>query len=171
MNIPIILGTAREGRQSAHVAKYILNIVKVAGHESAILDAKDLAPAVTDNSGAGPKAKKYKAAITKADAVIIITPEYNHGYPGELKLLLDSLYKEYTGKPVGFVGVSAGPLGGSRAVEQLRQVVIELRMIPVREAVYIAGVQNVIDENGMISDETMDKRVLTLLADLERHVR
>ena len=171
MNIPVILGTAREGRQSEKVANYLLGALKEAGHVSEIIDVKEYAPAITARTDKTPKAKKYKDKIVKADALLIVTPEYNHGYPGELKLLLDLLYAEYADKPVGFAGVSGGPLGGSRAVEQLRQVVIEFHMIPVREALYFGAVQNLFDEKGAMKDAGMKDRVLKLLDNLARHVK
>lgn len=60
--------------------------------------------------------------MTRADGLVIVSPEYNHGYPGEMKLMLDQLYKEYNRKPVGICGVSSGALGGARMVEQLRLI-------------------------------------------------
>ena len=66
---------------------------------------------------------------------MVITPEYNHGYPAVLKNALDYVYKEWNGKKIGFVGY--GVIGAARAIEQLRQVAIELRMIPIRDAVHI----------------------------------
>jgi len=66
-----------------------------------------------------------------SDALIIISPEYNHGYPGELKMLLDlAPRKLYEGKYVGLVGVSSGSLGGARRIQQLMLVIIGLRAIP-----------------------------------------
>jgi NAD(P)H-dependent FMN reductase len=64
-----------------------------------------------------------------------VTPEYNHGYPAVLKNAIDSIYPEWVNKPVGFV--SYGNAGGARAIEQLRQVVIEMRMWPIRSAIHI----------------------------------
>jgi NAD(P)H-dependent FMN reductase len=170
MNIPVILGTARAGRQSEKVAKFILDEVKKAGIETEILDVRDLRIEATDNTGAGPQAKKLFPKIDKADALIIVSPEYNHGYPGELKMMLDMLYDQYAGKPVGFCGVSAGGLGGARVVEQLRQVVIELHMLPIREALYFPAVQNLFDEKDTMKDPGAYKdRIKSFLDELTKY--
>ena len=170
MNIPVILGTARAGRQSEKVAKFMLDEVKKAGIESELIDVRDLRSEATDNTGNGPQAKKLSPKIEKADAFIIVSPEYNHGYPGELKMMLDLLYDQYAGKPVGFCGVSAGGLGGARMVEQLRQVVIELHMMPVREALYFPVVQNLFDEKGIMKDPGAYKdRIQSFLGELTKY--
>ncbi len=159
MFIPVILGTARAGRQSEKVANFIIEETKKAGFETALIDVRDLRTSATDNSQSSPQAKKLIPIIEKADALIIVSPEYNHGYPGELKLMLDLLYKQYARKPVSFCGVSAGGLGGARVVEQLRQVVVELHMVPIREALYFPVVQDLFDEGGKLKspDSYKDK--------------
>jgi NAD(P)H-dependent FMN reductase len=136
------------------------------GVESEVLDVRDYRVKATDSTGESAQAKKMAEKINKADALIIVSPEYNHGYPGELKMMLDLLYKEYAQKPVGFCGVSIGGLGGARMVEQLRQVVIELHMVPIREAIYFSIVQNLFDESGKIKDESYHNRVQAFLSEL-----
>lgn len=74
-------------------------------------------------------------ALDRADGFIIVTPEYNHGYPASLKNAMDHTFIEWRRKPVAFIGY--GNVGGSRAIEQLRQVVVELDMAPLRNAVHI----------------------------------
>lgn len=166
MYIPIILGTARKGRQSEKVANYMLQETTKLGLNSEIIDVRDYRIEATDNIKELPQAIKLAEKINKADALIIVSPEYNHGYPGELKMMLDMLYEEYFYMPVGFCGVSAGGLGGARAVEQLRQVAIELHLVPIREALYFSTVQNLFDENGNIKDDSYSKRIKTFLAEL-----
>jgi NAD(P)H-dependent FMN reductase len=73
--------------------------------------------------------------VGEADGYVIVSPEYNHGYSAVLKNALDWVYTEWTKKPVGFVGY--GSTGGARAIEQLRQVVVELDMVPLREAIHV----------------------------------
>jgi len=166
MYIPIILGTAREGRQSEKVAKFMLSEIIKNNLESEIIDVRDYKIEATDASGMSIQAKKFAEKVNKASALIIVSPEYNHGYPGELKMMLDMLYKEYAQKPIGFCGVSAGVLGGARMVEQLRQVVVEFHMISIREALYFPTVQNLFEENGNIKDESYHNRVQTFLNEL-----
>ncbi len=172
MNIPIILGTGREGRRSESVALFMAQEAGRAGHESEILDARDYSPAFTDGSGEGGRAKALAEKLADADALIIVTPEYNHGYPGELKLMLDLLYKEYRGKPLGICGVSSGPLGGARAVEQLRLVAVELRMPLAREALYFASVGELFGESGKMKEPgPWEKRAAKLFEELSSLAR
>lgn len=152
MYIPVILGTARAGRQSEKVAGFILEEVKAAGYETEMIDVRDYRIEATDKTQTQPQAKKLSPEMDKADAFIIVSPEYNHGYPGELKMMLDLLYGQYAKKPVGFCGVSSGPLGGARMVEQLRQVIVELHMVPIREALYFPFVQDLFDDKGKMKD-------------------
>jgi NAD(P)H-dependent FMN reductase len=79
--------------------------------------------------------QKWADKIKEGDAFIIVTPEYNHGYPAVLKNAMDVIYPEWNRKPVGFV--SYGGAMGARSVEQLRQVAIELQMAPIRNAIHI----------------------------------
>ena len=80
--------------------------------------------------------RRWSAEIGGADAFVIVTPEYNHGYPAALKNALDYLYHEWRGKPVAFLGYGWG--GGRMAVDQLRQVVKELGMQALDPALHIS---------------------------------
>lgn len=165
--IPIILGTAREGRSSENAANFVLGeIKKYPDVETELIDVHDYRLAATDNTGSSAEAQKLKEKIFRADGYIIVSPEYNHGYPGELKMMLDMLYTEYARKPVGICGVSMGGLGGARMVEQLRLVSIEFHMVPIREAVYFSGARQLFDENGAIKDESYSQRVKTFADEL-----
>jgi len=171
MYIPIILGTAREGRQSEKVANFMLAEVIKAGLESEIIDVRDYRIERTDATGKSAQAMKFAEKVIKADGLIIVSPEYNHGYPGELKMMLDMLYKEYAHKPIGICGVSMGVLGGARMVEQLRLVSIEFHMIPIREAIYFSGITNLFEENGKIKDESYHGRVQVFLNELTSYIK
>lgn len=165
--IPVILGTGREGRHSENVARFVLEEVKKNPEiESELLDVRDFRLPATDNTGKSETAKKFAEKINRADGLVVVAPEYNHGYPGELKLMLDMLYKEYAKKPLGIVGVSAGGLGGVRMVEQLRLSSIEFRMVPIREAVYFSAAQDLFDESGRIKDGSYGRKVGRLLEEL-----
>lgn len=93
-----------------------------------------------------------------------MTPEYNHGYPAVLKNALDHVVSPWRHKPVGFVGYG-GPGAGIRAVEQLRQVVIELEMLPLRHQVGIHNVYLAFDEDGALMEPTQPDRQATGLLD------
>ena len=167
MFIPVILGTAREGRESEKVARYLLAEVKAAGIETEMLDVRDYRIVATDKTGEPAQAKALSPKIERADGIIIVTPEYNHGYPGELKMMLDLLYTQWQKKPVGFAGVSSGGLGGARVVEQMREVIAELHMVDVREALYFSNVQDLFDGKGAIKDASLYRdRVKNFLDEL-----
>jgi len=117
----LILGTARDNNESVKVFNYVKE--KLAGRDDLELKAveckeyihgKTIAP--QDNN---PIINPWRDLVAKAVAFIIIAPEYNHGYPGELKLLLDQEYEAYKGKPVLVGGVSSGVWGGTRLIENL----------------------------------------------------
>jgi NAD(P)H-dependent FMN reductase len=87
--IPIILGTSRQGRESEHVAKFVFEQTKKrAGIETELIDIRTL-PMKLDDAGEQMKDPKFSATIDRCDALIIVTPEYNHGYPGLMKPALD----------------------------------------------------------------------------------
>lgn len=166
--IPILLGTAREGRQSEKAARFVLEEAKrYAQFETQLIDARDFGLSRTDDTKTSEKAKKFSQIINRADGLIVVSPEYNHGMPGELKMTLDQLYKEYNHKPIGICGVSEGHMGGSRMVEQLRLVAIELKMVPINTAVYFSSVESLFDEQGKIKDvETYRKRLIGFFDEL-----
>jgi len=170
MFIPVILGTAREGRRSENPAKYLLEEVKKAEIETELIDVKDYLIGHTDASGQSPQAKKLSEIIKRSDALILVSPEYNHGYPGELKIMLDMLYSEYAKKPIGICGVSVGPFGGTRVVEQLRQIAIEYSMRPIREALYFGNAANLFDSTGQITDPSYGERVKKFLTNLKENI-
>ena len=93
--IPVILGTARKGRASENVAKFVFGEVqKREGVETELLDIRDLG-FPTDDAGEAIKHPGFSETVARADGLVLIVPEYNHGYPGLLKHVLDSNLKEY----------------------------------------------------------------------------
>lgn len=129
--VPVILGTPRQGRMSEHVAKFVLSqLAQRAGIETGLFDVRTMNFPTTD-AGEQIKDPVFSAAMMRADALVIVAPEYNHGYPGLLKHVLDSNLKEYIHKAVGIVGVSAGPWGGTRVVENMLPVMRELGLVTI----------------------------------------
>lgn len=98
--------------------------------------------------------KDWSATIDRADAYMFVTPEYNYGYNAVLKNALDFLCQEWADKAVSFVSYG-GIAGGTRAVQQLKQIVTTLRMVPIFESVNIAFAASKLDENGQVSDESL----------------
>lgn len=105
--------------------------------------------------------------MKRADGLIIVTPEYNHGYPGELKLVLDQLSDEYKKKPVSICAVSSGQFGGARVVEILWNVLIELQLVPVSTSVNFPYVRELFDKNENIRDQKYDKYVSVMLNEID----
>jgi NAD(P)H-dependent FMN reductase len=120
----------------------------------------------TDNSKESPQAKTLAEKVRRADGLIIVSPEYNHGYPGELKMMLDMLFSEYAHKPVGICGVSSGAWGGARMVEQLRLVCLAAHMVPTGEAVYFPKVQELFDDQGSFLGKSQHGQARRLLQEL-----
>jgi len=112
------------------------------------------------------RAKEWSEIMTRADGLIIVTPEYNHGYPGELKLMLDQLYPEYANKAVAICGVSEGWTGGVRVVKQLVGVVHTFKMHPIRNALYFPNIESLFDESGAITDEKYENMSQTMFDEL-----
>lgn len=165
MYIPIILGTGRENANSEKVAQFVFEFAKEYGFESELIKSREWLTYPWTGSMDQEKRKKLSQIFQKADGFIIVSPEYNHSFPGELKLLLDEFYEEYQHKPVGICGVSVGKLGGARMVEQLRLVLIELQMINLRNAVYFSNVENFENEK-----EEYKKHLKTLFDELKFYI-
>lgn len=159
--IQIVLGSTREGRSGAHVAKWVQETLRK--RDDAKFEFLDLQewklPFFEDSRMPGdihgdfpdPKAKEWSKKIKEGDGYLVINPEYNRGYSAVLKNSMDYLFNEWNKKPIGFV--SYGNIaGGARAVEQLKLVSIELEMIPIRRAVHIPNVWEAFDENGNLKN-------------------
>lgn len=118
------------------------------------------------------RVKALKAAVRAADAILIVTPEYNYSVPGMLKNAIDWASRPYgdsawEGKPVAVMGAAAGPLGSARAQYHLRQTFVFLNMFPVnRPEVMISSASEKFDAQGNLTNETSRKLVRQLLENL-----
>src|SRR3954469_23986390 len=105
--IPVILGTVRKGCMSQHAARQVhAQLGQCAGVKTELIDIGQIAIRI-DDAGEAIKDAALADTMNRADALVVVSPEYNHGYPGMLKHVLDSCLKEYIHKAVGVVGVSA----------------------------------------------------------------
>ena len=162
----MILGTARQGRESENVARFVFEQTrKRAVVETELIDVRTL-PMRLDDAGEQMKDAKFSATIERCDGLIIVVPEYNHGYPGLLKHALDMNLKEYIHKAVGICGVSAGPFGGARVIEALLPVMRELGLVTIFEDMNFGNVQNLFDENGNLLDQAYVRRIDKFLNEL-----
>jgi NAD(P)H-dependent FMN reductase len=164
--IPFILGTARQGRASEAVARFVLGEVsKRDGVETELIDIRDLDLA-TDDEGEAIKDAGFSAKVSRADALIIVVPEYNHGYPGLLKHALDTNLKEYIHKAAGLCGVSAGGFGGARVIQNLLPVLRELGLVTIFWDMNFSAAHTLFDESGVLLDQTFVRRADQFLKEL-----
>ncbi|MEQ1645603.1 MAG: NAD(P)H-dependent oxidoreductase [Pyrinomonadaceae bacterium] len=166
--LPLILGTTRKERKSENVANWLLSKMQERDDiETQVFDVRDF-DIPRDNYGTelGADFPEWRDAIVRADGLVIVTPEYNHGYPGSLKSVLDLLLKEYIHKAVAFVGVSAGPWGGTRVIESMVPMVRELGLTPTFTDLNFPSVGQTFDDAGNLLDETYQKRSGAFLDEL-----
>jgi NAD(P)H-dependent FMN reductase len=144
MRIAVITGTTREGRFSERVASWVvghlrargdldLELVDLRDHPLPFFDAPP--PARTLRAYTRDDVARLGRTLDRADGFVVLTAEYNHGYPAVLKNAMDWTFVEWRRKPITFVGW--GNVGGARAIEQLREVAVEFEMAPLRHAVHI----------------------------------
>jgi NAD(P)H-dependent FMN reductase len=164
--IPVILGTVRQGRASENVATFVLGEVKKReGVESELIDIGQFTFPV-DDAGEAIKDPNFSEIVARADGLVLVVPEYNHGYPGLLKHVLDSNLKEYIHKAVGICGVSAGGLGGARVIENLLPVLRELGLVSIFWDGNFSGAQKLFDAEGNILDQAYVRRIDKFLGEL-----
>jgi len=165
--IPVILGTVRKGRASENIAKFVFeHVQKREGVETDLIDIREL-NFPGDDAGEQIKDTRFSAACARADGLVLVVPEYNHGYPGMLKHVLDSNLKEYIHKAVGICGVSAGGFGGTRVIESLLPVMRELGLVTIFWDANFSGAQKLFDDAGNMNDRaTHEKRLDKFLGEL-----
>ena len=168
LNIPVLLGTSRKLRKSVFAARWLVGeMEKRPEIRTRLFDVADFKLPHDDY---GQEIKdlfpEWRDAIVQADGLVIVTPEYNHGYPGSLKGVLDLLLREYVHKTVAFVGVSAGPWGGTRVIEAMVPMVRELGLAVSFTDLNFPFVQNTFDEQGKLLDTAFEKRVKDFLDEL-----
>ena len=164
--VPVILGTVRKGRMSLHAARLVSEeLGNRAGVETELIDiAKLCLP--TNDAGGAVKDPNFSARLKKADALVIVSPEYNHGYSGLLKHVLDSCLEEYIHKAVGIVGVSAGPFGGTRVIENMLPVMRELGLVTIFWDVNFSNVHKSFAEDGKLLDRLFIGRIDNFVKEL-----
>jgi NAD(P)H-dependent FMN reductase len=168
LNIPVLLGTNRRDRKSEFAARWLFaQIQNRADIQTRLFDVANFNLPQNDYGQAiKGQFPEWRDAIINADGLVIVTPEYNHGYPGVLKAVLDLLLREYIHKAVAFVGVSAGPWGGTRVIEALVPMVRELGLAVTFTDLNFPHVQKTFDESGNLLDPAFDKRAKDFLDEL-----
>lgn len=162
--IPVILGSIRNRRESAKVARFVTRLLKEAyAVNTELLDLKELGLPMMeerlrfdDSPPAGVRA--FSEKMQRADAIVIVTPEYNSGYPGVLKNALDYLKDEYKRKPFGIITVSSAGLGGVLCLSALRQVVLHLGGVPIPAILAVPNVAELFDSDGSPRDPNFERK-------------
>ncbi|MDY6769393.1 MAG: NAD(P)H-dependent oxidoreductase, partial [Candidatus Nanohaloarchaea archaeon] len=132
----VVEGTVRDGRRSIHAARHVTERLEDAGHDATLYDMVErdvplLATRRYADPGDPPEdVEEFGQLVEDADGIVLVSPEYNHSYPGALKNLIDYLYPEYEDMPFSFVTVSGGGFGGVRAQKDLNDLVLTLNGWP-----------------------------------------
>lgn len=174
--IGVIVASVREGRRGENFAKWLLELAKA--HPDLELELVDLRdwplPAYAYGVQAtgveklyvdGSLQSRWADRIRGFDGFVIVTPEYNRGYPGHLKNALDALHQAWNYKPVAFLGYG-GFAAGTRATQALAQVAVELKMVPLRDEVNLSLIGLAVDARGFPSSELYAKKAQVLLTEL-----
>jgi NAD(P)H-dependent FMN reductase len=171
----VIVGSTRPGRLGLPVARWFLEQAqRFDGFEVELADLAEWNlpfmdepkhPRLQDYSHA--HTKRWSATVDAADAVVWVMPEYNHGYTAPVKNAIDYLLHEWAGKPVGFVSYG-GIAAGTRAVQLLKPVLTDIRMIPLFEAVPIPNVSSMVKDGVFPGSDLLAKAAQEMLAELAR---
>jgi NAD(P)H-dependent FMN reductase len=174
--LTVIIGSTRPGRAGLPIAEWFLARARAHGaFDVQVADLAEIDLPLLDEPN-HPRLRQYLHDHTKGwseivdatDAFVIVTPEYNYGYPAAIKNAIDYLHEEWKYKPVGFVSYG-GIAAGTRAVQQLKQVVTTLKMLPVFESVNIPFHSQFIDEEGQVqANEIMEQAADAMLDELLR---
>lgn len=166
LSVPVILGTPRKGRMSEHVARFMAGeLAQFEGVVTEVIDIADLGLA-TDDEGEAIKHVGFSEAMARADALVIVAPEYNHSFPGMLKHALDTNLKEYIHKAAGVVGVSAGPFGGTRVIQSMLPLLRELGLVSIFWDVNVGSVGRVFDAQGALREQAFVRRAEKFIQEL-----
>ena len=179
MKIQVILGSTRPGRITERMAKWAVNeakkqpnfeveLVDLADYDMPFLD-EAISPRYNPARTINEPAQRFLDKIAEADGYVIVTPEYNHSIPGVLKNALDYVDVQFYKKP--FAVMSHGSVGGARAAEHLKVILLEAGAAVVPKAVALHGASELLDAEGSYIGDTSnpygnDKMIQTVLSDL-----
>jgi NAD(P)H-dependent FMN reductase len=151
--IPVLAGTTREQRKSIFAARLVAEVGNTFEDiETEVIDPKNYSFPGDGNDPEGKDAR-YTAVTERAQGFFIVSPEYNHSFPGSLKRMLDSELQNYIHKPVAFAGVSASQWGGVRGIEALVSTVREMGLVATFTDMQFPKVQELFDDEGVLLNE------------------
>lgn len=174
LTIPVVLGSVRPRRLSERPAHLLVERLARLGCEAPLVDlrAMDLPIfGMSRDQDDLPAVAQLKTVASDADAIVWLTPEYNHGYTSAIKNAVDYLHEEIRRKPTAVCGLSGGGLGGARAVEQLKLVLLELRAVTIRDSVYFSDARTLFDQDGALARPEYVGRIDDMLAELIWYTR
>jgi len=174
MNITLVLGTARKERRSEHITDYLQK--KFSELSDVNLSYVDVAewvksPRTIPEWEDSEESKPWKELMTKTDALVLVVPEYNHSYPGELKLLLDMDFDNYNRMPVVVVGASSGSHGGMRVIEHIQPVLNNFKMNVVPASLRFDSLKDFASMSHDARDDMQKERFDKMLALLREYVQ
>jgi NAD(P)H-dependent FMN reductase len=173
--LTVIIGSIRPGRSGQPIAEWFIDRARAHGRFD--VDVADLAeirlPLMEEPNH--PRLRRYtsqhahewSARIDRADAIVFVTPEYNYGYPATIKNAIDYLHGEWNDKPAGFVSYG-GVAAGTRAVQQLKQVITTLKMVPVFESVNIPFHTQFLRDGRFHANDVLEQAAGAMLDELAR---
>ena len=174
--LTVIIGSTRPARAGLPIAEWFIECAEAhGGFDITVADLAKLNLPFLDEPH-HPRLRNYvhqhtmewSRVVGAADAIVIVTPEYNFGMTAPVKNAIDYLHEEWKYKPVGFVSYG-GVAAGTRAVQQLKQVVTTLKMLPVFESVNIPFHTQFIDASGRVqANEVMMQSASAMLDELAR---
>jgi NAD(P)H-dependent FMN reductase len=173
--LTIIVGSTRPGRAGQPIAEWFADRARThAGFDVEVADLAEIGLPLLDEPNhprlgqyTKQHTKDWSAIVDRADAVVFVTPEYNYGYPAALKNAIDFLHREWRDKPAGFVSYG-GVAAGTRAVQQLKQVVTTLRMTPVFDSVNIPFHAQLIKDGKFEATDPLNQAADAMLDELVR---
>jgi NAD(P)H-dependent FMN reductase len=157
VRVAVLYGSTREGRFCDKVGAWAAE--EISKHSEFAVDVID---PMAFQTGGGLDVAALKERVGRADAFVVVTPEYNHSYPAALKLVIDAVFHEWQAKPVGFVSYG-GISGGLRAVEHLRGVFAELHAVTMRDSVSFAHVWSQFNAEGALLEPAAGRKMMGVM--------
>ncbi|GJE60722.1 NADPH-dependent FMN reductase [Methylobacterium trifolii] len=171
--VPVILGSVRSDRQGLRAARFLVARLEARGHEAPLVDPAELKLPLLDRmykeypKGEAPAVLEELATLyRRADAVVVVSAEYNHSIPPALSNTLDHFLEEYSWRPSAICCYSAGQYGGVRAAMQLRAMLSELGMSSIPSLLPIPRIGKALDEAGEPAEAWLDKAAGRFLDEL-----
>ena len=171
--IPVLCGSIRRNRRSLRATQLIVDRVLEAGHEAHLVDLRELALPQYDEE---PETEAHAGVVAlreilgRSDASIWQSPEYNHSFTSAVKNAADFVDEELRRKPVGVAGLG-GLSGGTRAIEQLKLVLIELHALPIRDSVAFTDSRTLFDAEGTLQRPEFIPRIDLMVRELVWYAR